>query len=156
MTDINNAALQMARLNAAEAGVANVTIVHSDLFTSLDGQFDVIVANPPYLNDPLQRAYRHGGGELGSGLSFRIAQSAEARLSPGGMLLLYTGSPIVNGVDRLRLAVENDFADRTLSWSYQEIDPDVFGEELETAGYSAVDRIAAVLLTARKSGVLPC
>lgn len=156
LTDINDTALQMARLNAAAAGMPNVTIVHSDLFANVDGEFDMIVANPPYLNDPLQRAYRHGGGDLGSELSLRIAQAAKDRLSPGGTLLLYTGSPIAGGVDRLLQAVEQDFAGCDLRWCYEEIDPDVFGEELETAAYSTVDRIAAVVLTARKPGALAC
>jgi methylase of polypeptide subunit release factors len=153
LTDINDVALRMTRLNTDAAGVSNVTTVRSDLFANVEGQFDMIVANPPYLNDPLQRAYRHGGGELGSGLSIRIAQSARERLSPGGTLLLYTASPIVGGVDRLLQAVEQDFAGCDLSWSYEEVDPDVFGEELETSAYSTVDRIAAVVLTARKPGV---
>jgi methylase of polypeptide subunit release factors len=156
LTDINEIALQMTRLNAQAAGVPNVDTIHSDLFANVDGEFDMIVANPPYLNDPLQRAYRHGGGELGSALSVRIAQAAEGRLSPGGTLLLYTGSPIVSGVDRLLQAVEEEFAGRGLQWSYEEVDPDVFGEELETAAYAHVDRIAAVVLTARKSGVPAC
>jgi methylase of polypeptide subunit release factors len=116
----------------------------------------MIIANPPYLNDPLQRAYRHGGGELGSALSVRIAQAAKNRLLPGGTLLMYTGSPIVGGADQLLQAIEEDFASSDLRWSYEEIDPDVFGEELETAAYSTVDRIAAVALIARKPGVLAC
>lgn len=156
LTDINRIALQMTRLNAEAAGVLNVTTVHSDLFANVDGAFDMIVANPPYLNDPLQRAYRHGGGELGSGLSVGIAQAAKDRLLPGGTLLLYTGSPIVRGVDRLLQAIEENFSGGDLRWSYEEIDPDVFGEELETSAYSTVDRIAAVVLTARKPGVLAC
>jgi methylase of polypeptide subunit release factors len=156
LTDINGAALQMAGLNAAAAGVLNVTTLHSDLFANVDGEFDMIVANPPYLNDPLQRAYRHGGGELGSRLSLRIARDAIGRLAPGGKLLLYTGSPIVGGTDRLLEGIEEDFASSDVRWSYEEIDPDVFGEELESATYSTVDRIAAVVLTARKPGVLPC
>ncbi|MEA2894284.1 MAG: hypothetical protein QOI05_5077 [Bradyrhizobium sp.] len=156
LTDINDAALQMARLNAAAAGVPDVSTLHSDLFANVDGEFDMIVANPPYLNDPLQRAYRHGGGKLGSRLSLRIARDAIDRLAPGGTLLLYTGSPIVGGIDRLLEGVEEGFASSDVRWSYEEIDPDVFGEELETATYSTVDRIAAVVLTARKPGVLPC
>jgi methylase of polypeptide subunit release factors len=156
LTDINDTALQMTRLNAAAAGVPNFTTVRSDLFANLDGEFDMIVANPPYLNDPLQRSYRHGGGELGSGLSVRIAQAAKQRLSPGGTLLLYTGSPIVGGADRLLQAVEQDFSGCDLCWCYEEIDPDVFGEELETAAYNRVDRIAAVVLTVRKPGVPAC
>lgn len=150
LTDINGMALQMAGVNAEAAGVRNVATIYSDLFDSVDGEFDLIVANPPYLNDPLQRTYRHGGGELGSALSIRIVQAGKHRLSPRGTLLLYTGSPIVGGVDRLRQAVEQDLADGGFRWSYEEMDPDVFGEELETPAYSAVDRIAAVVLTVWK------
>ena len=35
---------------------------------------------------------------------------------------------------------------------YEEIDPDVFGEELDKSAYAHVDRIAAVGLTATKQG----
>jgi hypothetical protein len=35
---------------------------------------------------------------------------------------------------------------------YEEIDPDVFGEELERPAYAHVDRIAAVGLTVIKRG----
>jgi methylase of polypeptide subunit release factors len=155
MTDINKTALQLARLNADAAGV-EATILHSDLFANVPGNFDLIVANPPYLNDPLQRAYRHGGGAMGSALSLRIAEAARHRLSPGGSLLLYTGSPIVGGTDRFLQAIERSFHRWDLVWSYEEIDPDVFGEELEAEAYSSVDRIAAVVLVARKSGTLAC
>jgi methylase of polypeptide subunit release factors len=156
LTDINDTALQMTRLNAQAAEVLNVTTINSDLFANVEGEFDMIVANPPYLNDPLQRAYRHGGGELGTALSVRIAKVAKNRLSPGGTLLLYTGSPIVRGMDRLLEALKEEFAGGHLKWSYEEVDPDVFGEELETAAYAHVDRIAAVLLTVRKPRVPAC
>ena len=152
LADINDRALQLAHLNAEAAGVPDVTTVQSDLCANVEGQFDMIVANPPYLNDPLQRAYRHGGGELGSRLSLCIAELAKDRLSPGGTMLLYTGSPIVDGNDGLLRAIEVSFAGQDLVWSYEEIDPDVFGEELETDAYDTVERIAAVLLTARMRG----
>lgn len=152
LSDINAAALQMARINADAAGLQNVTTAYSDLFAGIEGAFDLIVANPPYLNDPLQRTYRHGGGEHGSLLSIRIAEAAKDRLSPGGTLLLYTGSPIVDGVDRLRQAVERDLAGSELRWCYEEVDPDVFGEELDTPAYGNVERIAAVVLTVHKPG----
>jgi methylase of polypeptide subunit release factors len=156
LTDINNTALQMSRVNVAAAGLTNVVTVESDLFADVKGDFDMIVANPPYLNDPLRRAYRHGGGELGSCLSRRIVQAALERLLPGGTLLLYTGSPIVSGVDHLLQSIEQDLGECGIPWSYEEIDPDVFGEELETSAYNSVDRIAAVVFTARRSGGPPC
>ena len=155
MTDINASALQLAQLNANAAGVS-ATMAEGDLFANLEDDFDLIVANPPYLNDPMQRAYRHGGGELGSELSIRIAEAAKDRLSPGGSLILYTGSPIVGGTDHFLQAIERSFVGCNLVWSYEEIDPDVFGEELETDAYCAVDRIAAVVLSARKPGVPKC
>jgi methylase of polypeptide subunit release factors len=156
LSDINAAALQMAQTNADAAGVHNVTTIFSDLFAGIEGEFDLIVANPPYLNDPLQRTYRHGGGEHGSLLSIRIAQAAKERLSPRGTLLLYTGSPIVDGTDRLRQALERDLQGSALAWTYEEVDPDVFGEELDTQTYSDVERIAAVVLIVRKPGGGAC
>jgi SAM-dependent methyltransferase len=156
LSDINNSALQLACVNADAAGVHDVRTTYSDLFDQLDGEFDLIVANPPYLNDPLQRTYRHGGGALGSDLSLRIALGAKDKLASGGSLLLYTGSPIVAGVDHFKRAIERAFSGSGILLSYEEIDPDVFGEELEGDTYGHVDRIAAVVLTVQRPEVRSC
>lgn len=144
--DINPRALQLTRVNSALAGVA-VTATASDLLTEVAGPFDLIVSNPPYLVDPGARAYRHGGGPLGAGLSFAILDAALSRLTPDGTLLLYTGAAIVNGVDPFREAAFARLAGSGLRWTYEEVDPDVFGEELSGGPYTCADRIAAVLLT---------
>ena len=34
-----------------------------------------------------------------------------------------------------------------VGWTYRELDPDVFGEELDKPGYERVERIAVVALT---------
>lgn len=149
-SDISDRALAFCSSNVAEAGFRNARVVNSDLFAALDEAYDLIVANPPYLNDPLQRAYRHGGGSLGSELSLRIARESLDRLSPGGMLVLYTGSPIVEGIDQFRAEVEVALAGAPVRWSYEEIDPDVFGEELELDRYERVERIAVVSLIVTK------
>lgn len=149
--DINDGALHLTRANAALAGVS-VEAVHSDLLTAVPGVFDLIVANPPYLVDPAARAYRHGGGPLGAGLSLAILDAAITRLAAGGTLLLYTGAAIVNGQDPLRLATADRLNGTGLSWDYREMDPDVFGEELEHDPYDEADRIAAVVLTATRNG----
>ncbi|USX12408.1 class I SAM-dependent methyltransferase [Oxalobacteraceae bacterium OTU3CAMAD1] len=148
--DINRRALALAEVNSRLAGASNVACVHSDMLSALDGEFDLIIANPPYLLDPDQRAYRHGGGELGAGLSLRIVEAAIARLAPGGTLLLYTGVAIDNGEDPFLRQAGILLEAARLSWKYEEIDPDVFGEELDTPAYAGVDRIAAVMLLARK------
>ncbi|MDT7950787.1 MAG: class I SAM-dependent methyltransferase [Acetobacteraceae bacterium] len=147
--DINPAALRLARVNAALAG-ATLEARESDLLAAVDGAFDLIVANPPYLVDPGARAYRHGGGPLGAGLSLKILETAVDRLTPDGTLLLYTGAAIVGGTDPFRDAVTVLLGGTGLRWTYEEIDPDVFGEELEGGAYSNSDRIAAVLLTAQR------
>ena len=92
-------------------------------------------------------SYRHGGAGLGRALSVRIGQEALARLAPGGRLLLYAGVAIVGGVDAFLVDMQPLLADGRFKWSYSEIDPDVFGEELEQPAYAHVERIAVVGLT---------
>ncbi len=152
MVDINDAALRLARLNAALAGAGNAQAQRSDLLSGVDGDLDLVVANPPYLVDPAERAYRHGGGPLGAGLSLRILAAALVRLAPGGTLVLYTGAAVVNGEDPFRTAAAALLGDDSATWSYREVDPDVFGEELEAEAYRRADRIAAVVLTATRNG----
>ena len=146
--DINAAALQMGDVNAALAGTGRVHNVSSDLLDGVDGALDLVVANPPYLNDPAGRAYRHGGGALGERLSLRVMDAALNRLCPGGLLVLYTGVAIVGGVDAVLDAARARLTG--WDWHYREIDPDVFGEELEQPAYTHAERIAAVVLTATK------
>ncbi len=147
LSDINPLALRYARVNAALAQVEDrVEIVESDVLQGLDGPFDLVVSNPPYLADDRGRVYRDGGGPRGLDLSVRIAREALGRLSPGGRLLLYTASPIEDGRDPLRAALAPLL--EGLAFSYAELDPDVFGEELEQAAYAAADRIAVIALEA--------
>ena len=150
LADINPRALEFARANAALAGLLRARFAQSNLFESLDGRFDLIVANPPYLVDAGERTYRHGGGALGSSLSVRIVRDGLTRLAPGGRLILYTGAPIVEGADPLRGEVTQLLQQAACTFSYREIDTDVFGEELDSPAYANVERIAAVALVAEK------
>ncbi|MDZ3826009.1 class I SAM-dependent methyltransferase [Pseudomonas monsensis] len=150
--DINPAALRLTTINAALAEVANVEACASDLLQGVEGEFDLIVANPPYMADPAARAYRHGGGTLGAGLSLRIVEQSLNRLTPGGSLLLYTGVAMVDGHDPFLDTVLPRLDQKRLGWTYRELDPDVFGEELLNPGYQRVDRIAVVALTVTRIG----
>ena len=49
--DFSDDALALAKENAEAAGVKNLSIKKSDWFENVDGVFDLIVANPPYLTD---------------------------------------------------------------------------------------------------------
>ncbi|WP_282413359.1 class I SAM-dependent methyltransferase [Pseudomonas sp. PS01299] len=150
--DINPAALRLTAINAALAEVANIEVQASDVLQGTEGNFDLIVANPPYMADPAGRAYRHGGGSLGAGLSLRIVEQALNRLAPGGSLLLYTGVAMVDGRDPFFDTVVPRLDSTRFGWTYRELDPDVFGEELLNPGYQRVDRIAVVALTVTRIG----
>ena len=148
--DINRKALDLTAINAELAVATNLRACYSDLLDDVEGRFDLIVANPPYLLDPDARTYRHGGGDLGAGLSLRIVEQSMERLTPGGKLVLYTGVAIVDGHDPFRAAAVTLLEHAGLPWRYEELDPDVFGEELDTPAYRRADRIAAVLLVATR------
>ena len=146
LADVNDAALDFARVNTRLAGVDDVDIVKSDVLASVEGDIDLVIANPPYMKDDLARAYRDGGGALGERLSVRIVEESLSRLAKGGTLLLYTGAAIVDGRDGFFESVRPllERASARATFRYEEIDPDVFGEELDVPAYAAVDRIAAV------------
>ncbi len=143
MTDVNRAALRLAAINAAEAGVS-IGAVEGATLDAIEAPIDLALANPPYIVDESARTYRDGGGSLGGQVSVDMARMALARLAPRGRLILYTGSAIVRGEDRLAQALGTLAAGEGCELRYREIDPDVFGEELDTPAYAEVDRIAVV------------
>ena len=152
LADINHKALAFSLVNAALNGLPSTKAVDSDVLGGIDGDADIIIANPPYLVDDDRRLYRHGGGELGIDLAVRIAEESFPRIRPGGRLVLYTGTPIVRGADPLFDSLQRCLQLYASHFVYEEIDPDVFGEELDRPAYANADRIAAVGLTAIKRG----
>jgi methylase of polypeptide subunit release factors len=150
LADINPKALGLSAVNAAINEVGSAEIVLSDVLQGVDYDPDLVIANPPYLLDNELRLYRHGGGDLGISLAQRVATESLGRLAPGGRLVLYTGTPIVSGVDRFFEFVEPLLQLHCSQFIYEEIDPDVFGQELEKRAYANVDRVCAVGLVAVK------
>jgi len=148
VADLNPKALLYSQMNIDFAGLKKIHPVQSDLFANLQGQFDLIFANPPYLIDPHQRQYRHGGDELdGNALSFRIIKEGIQHLNPRGCIFLYTGVTVTQDGNRFVEYLEKLMKQyKNISWSYEEIDPDIFGEELEQPAYQHVDRITLALV----------
>lgn len=147
-TDINPAALALARVNADFAGL-RVEFIETGCLDGI-GPIDLALANPPYIIDAGKRQYRDGGGELGTGVALGMAAAALAALAPRGRLILYTGSPIVGGSDPLRSALGVLCEQHDAVLRYDEIDPDVFGEELERPAYAGVERIALIAAVAQR------
>lgn len=143
MTDINPAALRLARVNAGAAGIEAEYIRAGSLAVVAD-PIDVALANPPYVIDAAGRYYRDGGGHHGAEAAYGMASEAVARLAPGGRLILYTGSAIVAGDDWLHSTLSSLAERAGCTLRYREIDSDVFGEELEKPPYRDVERIALI------------
>jgi SAM-dependent methyltransferase len=144
MMDINPAALRFARINAVAAGVRSALHLARDL-SALSGEFDIILANPPFIVDDKGRDYRDGGSQHGAEIALNMTREAVARLAPGGRFILYTGSAITaGGKDNLADQLSSLAAQRLANLQYEELDPDIFGEELEKSAYRDVERIALV------------
>jgi methylase of polypeptide subunit release factors len=152
LADINRKALVFSAINATLNNLPAAKTIASDVLAGFDGEADLIVANPPYLVDDDRRLYRHGGGELGITLGVRIVEESMAKLSAGGRLILYSGTPIIEGTDPLLKSLEPMLKLYACDFVYEEIDPDVFGDELDKHAYAHAERIAVVALTVIKRG----
>lgn len=97
-TDINPFAVQCARINGIEA-------IRTDLCAAIDGKFDLVIFNPPYL--PTSENEHQGkwedlmldGGSDGRRTIERFLEQVGELIAPGGKVLLlvssYTGIPEV-------------------------------------------------------------
>ena len=96
--DASEAALAVARANATQLKLP-VKFIASDWFTQVDGVFDLIVSNPPYIADadPHLAALRHEplqaltSGADGLADLRRIVAGSLKHLAPQGWLLLEHG-----------------------------------------------------------------
>ncbi len=100
-SDLSGEALEVARENGRLLG-ANVKWTKSDLFENVEGTFDLIVSNPPYIRtdviEELQEEVRLceprmalDGHEDGLFFYRRITESAPDFLEPGGCLMFEIG-----------------------------------------------------------------
>jgi len=143
LLDRNRQALRLAAINAADAGL-EVELVEGKSLDDVIGSIDLVIANPPFIMDKAKRGYRDGGDMHGARISLDWTLAAAKRLEPGGRMLLYTGVAIVDGRDALRETLERQLPMLGCTLRYREIDPDIFGEELEQPAYADVERIAAI------------
>lgn len=101
LADVSPAALALAKENAVQLAITNLQWRASDLFAAIDGMFDGIVANLPYVPESerasLSREVRHDpalalfSGVDGLDLIRRFIPEAFAHLRPGGWLAMEIG-----------------------------------------------------------------
>jgi SAM-dependent methyltransferase len=83
-TDVNPRALAYAMFNAALNGADNVETRHGSFFEPVEGeQFDLVVANPPYVVSPESAYLFRDGGMPGDAVSEHVVRRAPAALAPG-------------------------------------------------------------------------
>ena len=98
-TDLNQRCLDLAALTFALSGVDGVELRVGDLYEPVAGeQFDVVVANPPFVIGSSGFTYRDSGLH-GDELSRRVIDGAAAQLAPGGTATLLVNWLHVRGED---------------------------------------------------------
>ncbi len=119
LADISEHALEVARSNIEyhELG-ERVRTVHSDLFDSLEGYYDVILSNPPYVDArdlaSMPEEYSHepelglAAGDDGLDIAHRILAEAADHLNPGGLLIVEVGNSWV--------ALQEAYPDLSFTW----------------------------------------
>src|ERR1019366_3337370 len=91
-SDISAAALEVARANAERNDLAGrCTFVACDIAAGVQGPFDLIVSNPPYVARGYDPALALDGGPDGLDGYRAIAADARRLLAPGGRLIVELG-----------------------------------------------------------------
>ena len=99
--DINPRAVQRAKLNA-RFNRQRLNVVQGDLYAPVQGSFDLITANPPFVPTPdTDLQLFRPGGESGEEITAEIIRQLPQRLNPGGLLALVSQCPIIEGSDAL-------------------------------------------------------
>lgn len=137
-TDISREALEVARRNAERllGGEREYVFLESDLLQQVEGRFDVIVSNPPYIRrgeiENLMPEVRDheprlalDGGEDGLDFYRRIAAESPAYLNGGGRLYLEIGCDQGDAVQELLL--RQGFREVNVVQDYAGLDRVVYG-----------------------------
>lgn len=96
-SDLSLRALQLAKYNCRE--LDNVSMIKSDLFENIEGEFDIIISNPPYVAErdrgelmkevvDFEPETALFSGDDGLDLIRRLVREAPKHLKKGGLLLM--------------------------------------------------------------------
>jgi release factor glutamine methyltransferase len=101
LADVSTDALALTGENAAKLGVENISLIHSNLFQSVPGKFDLIAANLPYVPAgeaaTMARELQHDpalalfSGADGMDLLQKFIPESVNFLKPGGVVALEIG-----------------------------------------------------------------
>ncbi len=110
LVDVSDGAIDVAKTNAKNLN-ANVKVIKSNMFDSVEGEFDVILSNPPYIKsldiENLQSEVKSeptialDGGEDGLDFYKIIANNAHKYLKANGKVFLECGVDQANSIKDL-------------------------------------------------------
>lgn len=135
--DVSDGAIEIAKHNAKTLE-ADVNVFKSDLFENVEGKFDFIISNPPYIessvietldeevksNEPILAL---DGGEDGLDFYREIVETAQKHLNKGGKLYFEIG---YNQAEALKNLMKDRFKDIKVYKDYGNNDRVVVGEIL--------------------------
>lgn len=142
-TDISEEALKVARHNKELHGVNNIEFINTDLTEGLEGTFDIVVSNPPYIETSVVNGLETevkdheprlalDGGEDGLIFYRRIAEKAPSLLNEKGILAVEIG---YNQGSVVKELFENaGFTDVLVIKDYAGLDRVVMGLKDKTGG----------------------
>lgn len=125
--DVSEAALAVSRENTKKLQ-ADVTFVQSDLFTNVDGKFDILISNPPYIRTEVIEGLQEevklydpyialDGKEDGLYFYRRIVEEGRTFLNPGGRVMFEIGhdqgkdvSALMHAAGFTEIVVKKDLA----------------------------------------------
>ncbi len=107
LADLSGDALDVAQINVERYGLyEQVAMIQSDLFDALQGPYDLILSNPPYVDAEdladMPAEYHHepamglGSGDDGLDITRRILAQAADYLSEQGVLVVEVGNSWIN------------------------------------------------------------
>ena len=126
-TDSSAGALAVADENRRRTALTErVELVEGELFAGLEGPFDLVVSNPPYVApaevdslDPEVARYEPREALVACGATEAIAEQARSRLVPGGSLVLETAdgksgavAGLLRGLGYEEVSIGHDLAGR--------------------------------------------
>ena len=133
-TDVSEEALSLARENASRLGL-QATFVKGDLLDGVEGVFELIVANLPYVatgdRPTLSREVLHDpesalfGGKRGDEIVRKLIEAARSHLAPGGLLALEVG--LGQADDLATLMTEKNYHDIKTEADYAGVKRFLFG-----------------------------
>ena len=107
LADLSEDALDVAQINVERYGLyEQVAVIKSDLFSNLQGPYDLILSNPPYVDAAdladMPQEYHHepamglGSGDDGLDITRRILAEAPDYLSDKGVIVVEVGNSWIN------------------------------------------------------------